>query len=140
MPDEQKFYGLVDQEKLDDEVSAVVERAVDEACEVVGESFDEIAARMLWPIRVLVYRHAKMGTPEELGRIALDNLLEHLYEEYGSEDECGPDEPTDAMIQAATALGQAVRDGYTPWACVPTGEVIEVTMEQAREMLGEDKP
>lgn len=44
------------------------------------------------------------------------------------------------MIKAATALGKAVRKEYTPWLCVPTGKVIEVTMEQAREMFGEDKP
>lgn len=139
MVGEQKLYGLEDQERLDDEVSAVVERAVDEACEVVGESFDEITARMLWPIRVFVYRPAELEVPEVLGHLALKDLLERLYEKYGNEDECGPDEPTAAMVEAATALGKAVRDGYTPWLCVPTGEVIEVTLEQAREMLGEDK-
>jgi len=138
MVGEQKLYGLEDQERLDDEVSAVVERAVDEACEVVGESFDEITARMLWPIRVFVYRPAELEVPEVLGHLALKDLLERLDEKYGNEDECGPDEPTAAMVEAATALGKAVRDGYTPRLCVPTGEVIEVTQEQAREMLGED--
>lgn len=139
MSDEQKFYGLADQEKLDDELHDVIERAVEDACEVVGEGTDVIISRMLWPLRVLVYRHAELASPEELGRIALDALLENLYEKYGNEDECGPDEPTDAMIQAATALGKAVREEYVPWACEPTGEVIEVTEEQAREMLGVDK-
>ena len=36
-----------------------------------------------------------------------------------------------------TALGEAAREGYVPWACVPTGEVIEVTQERARELFEE---
>lgn len=138
MVDEQKLYGLEDQERLDDELRDVIERAVEDACEVVGEGTDVIISRMLWPLRVLVYRHAELASPEELGRIALDALLERLDEKYGNEDECGPDKPTDAMVAAATALGESVREEYVPWACEPTGEVIEVTEEQAREMLGEE--
>jgi cytosine/adenosine deaminase-related metal-dependent hydrolase len=136
MSDEQKFYGLEGWKRLEDSVASAVERALDEA----WEETSDCVPGLTWPVRVIVYRHAKLATPEKLGRIALDALMEHLDEEYGDPDGCGPDKPTEAMRAAATALGKAVREGYAPWACVPTGDVIEVTLEQAREMLGEDKP
>lgn len=134
-----KLYGLDDQEQLDTDPEDVIEQLVDDACQQVGEPFDVIAARLTWPIKVCVFR--RMDVKKYADRIAeraLEDAIETLDEEHG--DEGGnPTTPTERMKEAATAFGKAVVEDYVSWACEPTGEVVEVTLEEAREMFAEEK-
>lgn len=125
------FYGLEDQEELDFDPSEVIERVLEDACEKAGEGFDAIADRIEWPIRVLEYKHL---TPSEsnIVSIALDSVLDHLFEEYGNPDG-GGDDPTDDMRTAARRLAKvAIRD-FQVWRCEPTGEVTEYTREEVKK-------
>jgi len=135
MTDEPKVYGLEDWVSLEMDLDAVVERVVDEACEVVGEGFVAIVARMKWPLRVVVYRRAKI-VPDGYVDGAVIEMLDALNEKYTCPDS-EPTEATETMRAAAKTFIAAVLAEYVPWTCEPTGEVIEVTELQAREMLGE---
>lgn len=134
--EEQKFYGLDGQERLKTDLDDVVSQVVDDARETIGESFDVITSRISWPIRVLVYRKATMGEPEMFADCVIEDLLDRMDEEYGNPDgDLAVATPT--MREAATTFVKTVMAEYTPWECEPTGEVIEVTQNEAREMLGE---
>lgn len=133
----EKLYGLQEQEVLDGDVEAVLERVLENACENPGEPFDATAARIEWPIKVLVFRHMDIGGENQAENIAqsvLESTLEVLDEEHGDPDG-DTTEPSEGMKAAALAFGRAVVKDYVSWACEPTGEVLEFTREQmaARE-------
>lgn len=137
MPKDAQLYGLQDQEDLNTDIESVVERVLDNACEVVGESFVAGAARINWPLCVYVYRRMTLPSPEKMAEWAIDAILEPLDGEYGDPDG-GRTKPTQAMNVAALALAKAVAAEYVPWACEPTGEVIEITEDEAIDMCGGD--
>lgn len=129
-------YGLKNDEQLEADLESVVRRVLDVARNKVNEPFNRTAKWISWPICVSVYRKMELPTAEKLANWALDYLLERLDEEYGDPDG-SPQNPTRDMQVAALALGNAVRVGYTSWACEPTGEIIKVTCKQAKEMVGD---
>lgn len=128
------YYGLVDGERLETDPDSVVERILEDACNEVGESFDSIASRIEWPIKILVYKPKDIGGEAKAELIAIDAIaeaLERLDEEYGDPE--GDDTiATVEMEAAALAFGRAIVAGYEPWLCDPTGEVIEYTRERAK--------
>ena len=131
------LYGLEGWETLEDDPEVVLERVFDEAC--IGiESFDEIADRLDWPIRVLEYKRMGLpeGSAEGIAEDVLNKVLDDLDCEYGNPDE-DYTTSTEAMREAAFAFARVVVAEYVPWACEPTGEVIEYTREQAKEALGD---
>jgi len=70
---------------------------------------------------------------------ALDDLYELLHEDYGDEDDGGP-EPTEAVTAAMNALWKAIRSEYRVLRCEPTGKVESVDfhawcMENAPEIF-----
>lgn len=106
------LYGLKDQERLDTEPDDVIQRVVDDG-------------HTEWPVEVLEFRRMDIPSAEWLGKTALENMLETLDEEH-SDPEGNGTEPTDAMITAALAFGEAIRKDYVSWACEPTGKTIWV--------------
>lgn len=131
---EKFYYGLKDWERLEPDPDSVVERILEDACHEVGESFDAIASRIEWPIRILVYKQQDIGGDKKAELIAIDALesvLESLDETYG-DPEGDPTQATVAMKKAALAFGRAVVTDYKPWLCDFTGEVIEYTKERAK--------
>lgn len=121
------LYGTEDQERLDESVEEVIQDLLDGLDE--GET-----AKIGWPIKVIVYRRVDLSKQVvRLADIVLADLLERLDEDNSDPDGDGT-EPTATMRQAARQFVSAVLAEYVPWACEPTGEVIEVTREQAKEM------
>lgn len=128
------MYGLADDERLSEEMDDIIERVLDDACEKVGESFDAIASRIEWPIKVKVFRR-KVISDNEKARIAeylLDQLLEKLDEENMDTDG-DPTKATASMREASKAFVESVVSGYFVWACEPTGVVVEISREQAKK-------
>jgi hypothetical protein len=126
-------YGLKHWERLEMDPDDVVERVLEGACYEVGEGFDAIAARIEWPIRILVYKRCDIGGEVCAQRIAdgaIEQALDNLDEEYADPDGTYT-EATDNMKAAALAFGWAVVADYVSWKCEPTGEVIEYTRDQA---------
>lgn len=137
MTPDDKCYGLDSQERLDMEAEEVIKRLIDDACLKAGEPFDAIAARLTWPIKVIVFRRMSvLGLSSIIADRALENALELLDEKHADPDGDAT-EPTSRMIEAAAAFGKAVTEDYVSWACESTGVVIEFTLEQAREMFAE---
>jgi hypothetical protein len=132
-----KFYGLEDQEHLDGDPESVVEKAIDDACQKAGESFQAIAERIEWPIKVCVYRRMELPSQERIAAQVLENVLEWLDDAYG-DPEGSATKPTENMKAAANLLALAIRTEYEPWACERTGEVVEYSRELAAQMFGQD--
>lgn len=57
------------------------------------------------------------------GRSIIETVLEGLDEEYGDPDG-GKSEPTGAMLEAAQALADVVRQEYKPWLCEESLRVV----------------
>jgi hypothetical protein len=126
-------YGLEHWERLEMDPESVVERVLEDACDKVGEGFDALAARIEWPIRILVYKRRDIGgeaCAESIAARAIEHALENLDEEYADPDG-DYTKATDRIKDAARAFGRAVVADYVSWSCEPTGEVIEYTREQA---------
>lgn len=129
-----RMYGLNNWEDLEWDVEAVIERVIVDACETEAEeSFDAIASRITWPIRVKVYKRMDLPSTERLAGWAIDAIFEGLDGEYANPYE-DSSLTSEAIKAAALALGEAFRADYSQWACEVTGEVIEVTREQAKEL------
>jgi hypothetical protein len=127
------FYGLRDDERLEMDPDMVVERVLENAVESVGEGNDAVFARIEWPIQVHVFRRMDIGGEryaQEIATNAIESVLESLDETYFDPDGYGRTSPTEGMKAAALAFGRAVVADYVPFACEPTGEVIEYTREQ----------
>ena len=130
------YYGLEYWERLVSEVEEVIETVFEENCDKAGETFEEIADRLSWPILVLKYTPRNVGgeaMAKKLGENALEIALEYLDEEYG-DPEGDYSASTPAMKAAAQKLGQVIVAEYQSWMCEPTGEVVKVTREEAKEM------
>ena len=130
-------YGLGCWDRLEVDEEDVIHRIIEDACEKVGEEFDAIAARIEWPIKIVVFRRCDIGGEEcakRIARDAIDHALEYLDEEY-SDPDGDPTEATEGMKKAALLFGRAVVADYVPWSCVPTGEVIEYTQEEAKRLV-----
>jgi len=141
MKPDDKLYGLADSdEALMDDPDEALERVMENACENPGEPFDATAARIEWPIRVLVYRRMSLSEDDakRLSEDVLERTLENLDEERSNPDG-DPTEPTEGMRAAALAFGRAVVADYVSWACEPTGEFLEFTREQMAEREAEGK-
>ena len=130
------FYGLEDWEQLKDAPEEVMDRVIENACKKVGEGFDAIADRLEWPIRILGFKRQDVGGERRALSIATESLtreLDNLDETYMDPDSCAT-EPTEAMKAAALIFGRAIVAEYIPWTCEPTGQTIEYTREQAKEL------
>ena len=116
----------------------VVEAVIDDACLKVGESFVEIADRIEWPIKVLAFRRVNLDQKrDQIASFALEQVLDWLDEDY-SDPEGNPTVATEAMKTAANKLADAIIEDYTPWSCEPTGEVVEFTRDEAKEICEDD--
>lgn len=139
MSNDDILYGLEDAEQLDHDPEDIIEKLLDDCCEKAGESFDAIADRIEWPVKIYEYRRIKIGDndAERIGRRALDNALDQLDEDY-TDPEGNGTVATEKMKAAAITFGKAIIAEYVPWACERTGEVTEVTREEAKAMEGEE--
>lgn len=135
MNKDERLYGLRDDEAVQGTVRDVIERLVGDAVEKVGEPLAATLDRIEWPVVVQVFR--RMDVSRDAQSIA-DNALEcalELLDEEHSDPDGDATEPTAEMRKAAEAFAAVVVAEYVSWACEPTGERIEVTREQAKEML-----
>jgi hypothetical protein len=133
MSEPTQFYGLDGWESLEPDLESALTRILEDAVAVVDEPFDVATKDFKWPIKIDVYRLMKVDKHSKvLVDRVLEMTLEPLDEEYG--DPGGDStEPTPEMRAAAEAFVQVVLDQYTPWACETTGEVIEITREEAEK-------
>lgn len=126
------LYGLGEDE--------VLHKSVDDAIitmfDGVAVSFDTLADEKQWPLKVYVYRRKTFSEGDKAlqARRAINWMLDDLDETCGDNDGT-PTEPTEAMREAAKTFVEAVCREYVPWACERTGEVIEVTRDEARKMV-----
>lgn len=124
------YYGLQDQEQLDNDPQTVVDGILEDACEGIGESFDTIADRIEWPIKVLEYKPLTLSESYVVD-MTLDHVLETLDEEYANPDGDGTN-PTDDMRTAANRLAKIIIRDYDVWTCEPTGDVLKYTREEVK--------
>jgi hypothetical protein len=138
-PEQDTLYGLEDQEQLDLDPDDTVERILDEAVEKRGETFNEVAARLEWPINVLVYRRATIPASRRkaLSEFAVAELLYRLDEDFGDPDGDHHSEPTPEMLDAARIFVNQLCDQYKPWLCEPSGQVEVYDQAMARAMWDE---
>jgi len=140
----EELYGLHGDEDLNEDMDAIIERVLDDACEKVGESFDAIADRIVWPLKIFVHHRTVISDKDKsyLSECLLENLLDRLDEEHGDPNgdgwrgesdrtKCEPE-----MLAAARVFVDSVVSKYKVWACEPTGAVIEISREQARQLWG----
>lgn len=120
-------------------VKEVIERVMDEAGQRVGEPFDEVADRVNWPIHVVEFRRADLsGMVNDVAERVVEEAYEMLGEEY--DDPYGdPQEPTDAVKEAAKAFAAVVIAEFVPWTCEPTGLTRVVSRAEAKRMLDDTK-
>lgn len=130
------FYGLETDEQLMLSVEDVIKRTFDWVALAERDGVSITApAEVKWPIRVLKFR--RMDITRFIPILAekfAEDTLEMLDEEHGDPDG-DPTKPSQRMKDAALEFARVVVDEYIPWGCEPTGEVIEVTREMAKEML-----
>lgn len=126
---DERMYGMEGWEHLEGDVEGVMERLAEEACRRAGESDEEIADRIEWPVRVKEFRRMTLPRAESIAEDVLNEVLERLDEEYGDPDG-DYTSPTDSMRQMAEAFARSVLCQYTPWCCEPTGNEILVTREE----------
>ncbi len=110
----------------------------DEAVEMYLDGLDDE-----WPETVELVGYSRMKvTSGSFDEWILENLLEHLDENYGGED-AEWTEPTDAMEEAAKTFVEAVVSEYVPWACEPvekrTVDVSEWVLENRPDWLEEQE-
>lgn len=131
------LYGLEGQEILDADWEDIVIHLLHTNCEKPGEPFDAKADRIEWPVKVLKFCRMKVieSHKKSLATSALEGVLESLDEEHA---DMGGDytKPTSPMQLAARRFIDEVVRHYVVWSCEPTGEVIEITREQAKESFG----
>lgn len=133
----EELYGLHGDEDLNEDMDAIIERVLDDACEKVGESFDTIADRIVWPLKIFVHHRTVISDKDKsyLSECLLEDLLDRLDEEHGDPNgdrtKCEPE-----MLAAARVFVDSVVSKYKVWACEPTGAVIEISREQAKAGYG----
>ena len=128
------LYGLDGWERLEFSFEDATERVLDDAVGKIGETFDETAETIEWPVQILEYKRCFAGgecKAKSIAKDVLDDTLERLDVEYmGDCDEVT--EPTQDMEDTALAFGRIVALQYVSWTCEPNGKVIEYTREQAK--------
>jgi hypothetical protein len=130
-------YGTEEQEHLDMDPEETLDRIIEDACEVTGESIDLVLDRLTYPIKVRVFKRITLdGWENIIAANVLEETLDRLDEEMG-DPEGDAFEPTEAMHEAATAFAKVVVAEYVPWACIPTGETIEYTRKRVEEIKGD---
>lgn len=135
--DDEVLYGLDGEELLDDDLDDIVSRILENYSQRPKESFEVLADRIPWPVKVLEFRRMKVSdtAKNSLARSTLESLIEQL-----DEDHAGPDgniaNPTAPMQLAARRFVDEVVRHYKVWNCEPTGEVVEITREKAKEIVG----
>jgi hypothetical protein len=130
----EEMYGLHGDEDLNEDMNALIERVLDDNCERVGESFDVIADRIVWPVKVDVYRRMVVSDKDKshLAEVLLEDLLDRLDEEHGDPMATAIPRDEPEMLAAARAFVDSVVSKYKVWACEPTGAVVEISREQAK--------
>ena len=125
----EKLYGWSDSEQLLSDPDQVVWDYIDNTkCD---KTWHEWAMHQQWPKRVSVFR--RMDPKKHADKLAasvLEDLLERLDEEY-SDPDGDYTKPTERMKVVARVFVDAVLNDYQAWACEPTGEVVEITWEDA---------
>lgn len=102
------------------------------------ETWGDCLDRYPWPMRVIVHRRAQPPSAEAVAERVLDHVLDWLDEEYGDPDPYSDKiDATPAMLEAARTFARVLLSEYLVWACEPTGEIIEVSREDAVALLGE---
>lgn len=140
MAEPKRFYGIGDTERLEfDDPDEAVDRFLDDAVNTPGESFESVAERVEFPVKVHEYAPMKLPRAQQIADDVIEQVFGSLDEEYSDPDGDGT-EPTEAIKAAALAFGHAVVADYVPWACEQTGKVIEYTREQCREIYGPAEP
>ncbi len=120
-----EFYGYEGQERLSSEPEEVVTDLV------TGEKDYQD-----YPIKVYVFKPmVVIDNDWEYAKSILGDLLENLDDEYGDPDGDST-EPTDKMEKASLELAKVMREEYTSWMCEATGEVLEFSRKEAREIVG----
>jgi hypothetical protein len=129
------LFGTEGQEWLDTDLDSVVDRLIDESFQRVGESFDETADRMKWPLVVHEFKRMDVtGLAPHIANRALEEALETLDEEH-SDPGGDPTKPTDKMKLAAIVFADAVVADYVSWSCVITGKTHEISRDEAKRMF-----
>lgn len=135
-----EYYGLDGQETLSDDPWQVLHDLFADSAETAGESFDSIADRLAWPVRIFAHKPMEITDfdRQNAADAALDLVLDSLDETYGNPVDAS--DPTDGMEAAARKFADAVASEYRVWACEPTGRVIEYTREEVRRLVDEPEP
>ena len=136
MKPSKKMYGLIGWEQLMPEIRDVVFRVLEDADDSTKEpmaTFDTVAAKIIWPIRVVEFARMELDTHEAqyIADRIIDNTYAVLDDEHGNPD-ADPIEPTDKVKQAAIAFANAVVEDYEVWGYMPTGFIELITQEQAK--------
>lgn len=133
------MYGDGEQEQLDVSEEDIIEHILDECCEKAGESFDTIADRIEWPIRVYEYRRMAVsdGKKKWLSNDVLMRVIEALEEEYGDPDSWSQ-KISQSMEAAAKTFVDTVANEFIVWACEQTGEYTDWTREMAKTAFGDE--
>lgn len=125
------LYGFGESERLFGSLDELLEEWVNQLQD--DATFDEAASNEEWPMKIRVFRRMNhWRSRHSVAYRALDRLLEDLDEKYG-DPEGDPTEPSDAMKRAALAFADAILKDYSPYMCEPTGEIVEITKQQAEE-------
>lgn len=124
------FYGLEESESLQSSPEEVLEQWVqDTDC----ATFEEAAEFVEWPMRVYVFKPMNHWRSRiHLAEGYLERILEDLDEEFG-DPEGDSTKPTDGMRRAALAFVDSVLKEYTPYNCEKTGDVVDISREEAKE-------
>jgi hypothetical protein len=122
-------FGLEDQERLCGSPEEVLEQWVIDSD---SSTFEEAAAFVEWPMRFFVFKPMNHWQSRiHLAEGYLERILEDLDEEFG-DPEGDSTKPTDGMNRAALAFVDSVLKEYTPYNYEKTGDVVEITREEAR--------
>ncbi len=124
---DKEFYGTEEQERLDPDPEQTVRDLLEGE-----EDYSD------FPIRVYIYKPMEVIKKlEQFAENIIEDILNNLDDTYG--DPNGDyTEATVEMKEAALKLAVVVKEEYQPWLCEPTGEVLEFSKEEAKEIVGSD--
>ena len=134
-PPDVVFYGAEDDEGLS---ADSIEQYVEDLLDQCGETPDESLDRMTWPLLVMAYRRRVVADEaiEFVAAAALDDVTEHLDEEYGDPNGRPDDDPLDPTWRAIMlAAVRQIVSTYAVQMCEGCA-VIAVSREDARGMIG----
>lgn len=129
------FYGREGDEELSNSAIELLSELLREQVLEQTDSFDEAANRITWPVRIWEYKRKQLPPVKYLADTFLEILLEWLDEEWGDPNE-DPTDPTTKMKEAAFVLANAISQEYEVWACEPTGNYVDYTRAEVKDLLG----